>query len=48
MTSQLERSWLKKEMDIDLWSMSCANLSSGSEQMEVIVTARAMGDTWSN
>jgi len=32
--------------DIDLWSPSGANPFSGSEQRKVVITAKAMGDTW--
>ena len=32
---------LKNKGDIDLWSLSGGNPSSGSEQTEVVVTARA-------
>ena len=32
--------------DIDLWSLSRVNPSSGSEQTKVVVTADTMGDTW--
>ena len=37
--------WLKNKGDIDLWSLSGANPIYGSEQTNIVVTARAMGDT---
>ena len=33
----------KEQRDIDLWSLSGANPSSGCEETKVVVTARAMG-----
>ena len=33
----------REQRDIDLWSLSSANPSSGSEQTKVVVTPRAMG-----
>ena len=35
----------KEQLKGDPWSLPGANPSSGSEQTEVVVTARAMGDT---
>ena len=35
--------WLKDKGDIDLWSLTGANSSTGSEQTNFVVTARATG-----
>ena len=37
------RAWLKNKGDINIWSVSGANPSTGSEQTKVVVTTRAIG-----
>ena len=41
--NSLVPAWQKNKGDIDLWSLSGVNPSSGSEQTKVVVTARPMG-----